>query len=248
MKLAVKHVNFDYTVRVSRRAKRLQIRINPFSEVEVVLPAGMARCRVAPFLNQHHNWIMKTRARLLAAQAVAPQVHGMIPEQIQLQASDSVWYVSYRQAHENHLGARRKTAGRLEINLQATDEKVARNLLQRWLSREAKKHLVPWLAAVSREHGLAYGRVSIRAQRTRWGSCSTAGAISLNRALMFLQPALVRYLFIHELCHTVHMDHSECYWALVARHEADFRNFERQLTRASTLIPRWAVTGDGHTP
>lgn len=241
MKSVEKHISFDYTVRISRRAKRLQIQINPFSQVQVVLPEGMEPERIPSFLEQHRDWIMKTRARQLVTQAGIPQITTVIPEQIYLRACDTVWHVSYQQAHENHLSTRGRMGERAELLLSASDEYAARHLLQRWLTREAKRHLVPWLASVSQELGLSYSRVSIRAQRTRWGSCSSSGGISLNRALVFLEPELVRYLFVHELCHTVHLNHSRRYWDLVAHHEADFRRHERVLGRATTRIPRWAI-------
>ena len=60
-------------------------------------------------------------------------------------------------------------------------------------------------------------------QRTRWGSCSNSGTISLNAALLFLEPPLVRYLFIHELCHLIALNHSRRFWAAVARYEPDYR-------------------------
>ncbi len=80
--------------------------------------------------------------------------------------------------------------------------------LRQWLSDLAYDELGAQLNRSSRELGLSFSRIQIRRQRTRWGSCSATGTISLNVCLMFLEPAVVRYLYVHELCHTRHMNHS----------------------------------------
>ena len=82
--------------------------------------------------------------------------------------------------------------------------------------------------------------MQVRLQRTRWGSCSNSGTISLNAALLFVEPPLVRYLFIHELCHLIALNHSRKFWAAVARYEPDFAALDRRLTAAWTEIPLWA--------
>jgi predicted metal-dependent hydrolase len=82
--------------------------------------------------------------------------------------------------------------------------------------------------------------VQVRLQRTRWGSCSSSGTVSLNAALLFLEPNVVRYLFVHELCHLVALNHSRKFWTEVARHEPDYEALDRRLTQAWHEIPLWA--------
>jgi predicted metal-dependent hydrolase len=111
--------------------------------------------------------------------------------------------------------------------------------LRRWLARKGREHLVPWLERVSAELELPYSGVTLRGQKSRWGSCSARRHINLNYALLFLPPHCVRYLFVHELCHTVHLNHSPRYWALVARKEPDYRRLEKELRQGSRLVPPW---------
>lgn len=82
--------------------------------------------------------------------------------------------------------------------------------------------------------------MSIRHQRSRWGSCSASGRISLNARLMFCPPETVRYVLIHELAHTEHLDHSPAFWARVAELMPDHELARRALNRVWQQLPDWA--------
>jgi len=83
------------------------------------------------------------------------------------------------------------------------------------LWRKAKSVLPAQLAQLAALHGFKYSTVKIRKSKTRWGSCSTKGTISLSFYLLLLPEHLIEYVLLHELCHTVHMNHSPAFWALV---------------------------------
>jgi predicted metal-dependent hydrolase len=86
--------------------------------------------------------------------------------------------------------------------------------LRRWLGRKTREQVVPWLTALGRERGLDVPGVAIRAQRTRWASCSAKGTISRNLRLLFLPKELVRYALLHDLTHIQEMNHGRRYWTL----------------------------------
>jgi len=196
-----------------------------------------AHC-VVPFVAQHNDWIRDTRSRLLARmEQQTACFQQLLPEKIEFKACVGCWQVSY--LLEPGLRSSLTESASL-LTVRAADEASARQTLQRWLNRKARSHLLPRLHQLSRETGLNFRRLSIRAQKTRWGSCSSTGTISLNRALMFVDTALVRYLLIHELCHTQQMNHSPRYWALVQRHEPAYKDYERHLRAVAGNIPVWA--------
>lgn len=85
------------------------------------------------------------------------------------------------------------------------------------LRRAAREDLPPRIARIAAQTGLHYGRLSIRASRTKWGSCSGRNDISLSLFLMTLPEHLRDFVILHELCHTVHHDHSPRFHALVDR-------------------------------
>jgi predicted metal-dependent hydrolase len=121
------------------------------------------------------------------------------------------------------------------------DKNLCKKMLIKWVKDQAKKHLTKRLAELSEHTGLHYSNLTIRNQTTRWGSCSSVKAISLNYKLIFLAPEITDYIIIHELCHTVHMNHSARFWRLVSQWDAGWKEHSRAARRADKLIPAWAT-------
>lgn len=222
-----------YSVRVSHRARRMQLKVVPPGRIEVVVPRRGGISGVPAFVAEHSLWLQRTLEKVQNQFAD----HQVLPQSIVFSALEDCWAVEY----QDSLRPRLKVLPGFVLQVQAADDQQRKALLQQWLQAHAKQQLAPWLKEVSEETGLLYRGLSVRAQKTRWGSCSARGNISLNRALLFLEPMTVRYLLIHELCHTVHMNHSPAYWRLVAQHMPDYQQYDRQLRHAMRSIPAWAL-------
>ena len=96
--------------------------------------------------------------------------------------------------------------------------------------KEAARVLVhERLAALNETYGFAYGRVSIKNQKTMWGSCSRRGNLNFNYRLLFLPPRLADYVIVHELCHLQELNHSRRFWELVSRAIPDYQSCRREL-------------------
>jgi predicted metal-dependent hydrolase len=193
------------------------------------------------------------RARRLILQLVPPHTlevvvpRGTRPRAVEVFVRENRdWIERARVTLAARLGRERETLPR-RIRLTAIDRdvEVAYDFqeLRRWILREARVHLEPWLFRVADVVGEQPERVQIRLQRTRWGSCSAQRTVSLNAALLLLPPELVRYLMVHELCHLRYLNHSRRYWRLVERFEPDFRALDRRLAEAWTTLPSWLFAG-----
>ena len=107
------------------------------------------------------------------------------------------------------------------------------------LKKEAKQDLSARAAHFAQWMGVSYGRISVRAMRSRWGSCSREGNLSFNCLLMLAPPEVRDATVIHELCHRKHMDHSPAFWKEVERFCPDYKNSSRWLkAHGPALIAR----------
>jgi predicted metal-dependent hydrolase len=224
-----------WTVRVSRRARRLSVRVYPGGRVEVVVPPGASAAAVQKFVGTHRQWIHRRIEDLSTAVGAIDESR---PASIQLPAIAQRYSVEY--AHHPGRAAEVIAAdSSLLVCGPLHNDRVTLLALRRWLAQVADVALSRALREVAHEGGFQFSRLQIRRQRTRWGSCSAAGTISLNVCLLFLRPEVVRYLLVHELCHTKHMNHSPRFWSLVAHHEPDYRALDRELLRGWQSVPGW---------
>lgn len=111
--------------------------------------------------------------------------------------------------------------------------------LRKFLSQQAHHYLIPMLNDLSLSSGLAYTSATIRRQTSLWGSCTALKKISLNAKLLFLPDELVRYVLLHELCHTQHMNHSIHFWNLLKKFDPFCLMHRRSLRKAAIHLPRW---------
>ena len=228
-----------WSVRESQRARRLTVRVFHTGRVEVVVPFQTSARAVERFLERHRTWIERKReeARRRAGPAVP-----FPPPQIDLPACAESWRIHFGGGSRR---ARIAPSGPGLLSLAGgADGQSVRHALRRWLMERARQVLAPLLAECAGELGFGYDRVLIRRQRTRWGSCSTRGTISLNCCLLFQRPAVVRYLMVHELVHTQHMNHSRRFWHCVARYCPDYRSLDRELLDGWRRVPDWVFADE----
>lgn len=219
------------TVRRSQRAKHVRLKLHHSGQLELVVPMRFDERRLPAILDAHEEWVQRTLKRVGVTPGPLQPVDP--PDRIVLPAISSEWGLDYQTGE-------RSTCRELEKGiLQVSGGMTWQAAMKRWLARQGKFHLPPWLERVSAELGLPYSGVTLRFQKSRWGSCSAKHHINLNYALLFLPPHCVRYLFVHELCHTVHLNHSPRYWALVQSKEPNYRQLESELREASRMVPSW---------
>lgn len=103
------------------------------------------------------------------------------------------------------------------------------------LKKQALQFLKERVAHFAARYGLAYAKITVRAQNTRWGSCSRKGNLSFNYKIAVLPPELADYIIVHEVCHLAEFNHSKDFWALVAREVPQHKMLRARLKRVRTM-------------
>ena len=237
-------VEAAWRVRRSERARRLGVRVFHDGSVEVIVPPRARPSEVQAFVARHQLWIERQRQR------IAPPLEAFPPERMTLPALGETWLCRSASAPQPPPGRRRAALARefaqhegggvLELEASA-DSAALRSGVLDWLAARAGAEFPPRLAALAAGFGCRYQRVQIRRQRTRWGSCSRSGTISLNFCLLFHRPEVLRYLMAHELAHLSYLSHGPRFWGLVARYEPQWQELDRELTRGWKIVPSWLL-------
>jgi len=222
---------FQYALKVSKRVRGVKIAVKPYQGLEVVIPPRFPRYRIDGILQHHADWINRQLQKHADSFKAAE-----LPEQLDINLDGKHYDICYQEADRASLVLCESTNSLL-IRHQNTHQVI--DLLRQQVRKLAWQLLPPMLQAIADELGFSYRKVSIRSQKTRWGSCSSSGTINLNDQLIFLPSDSVRYLMIHELCHTRHMNHSSAFWQLVAQHCTDYRRLDSQLSQARQHVPDW---------
>lgn len=234
----------DYTIRKSTRARHVWLRLSPSGELVVVLPRGYSERHVPALVERHRAWLERAASRLEAKRTTQESdASAALPDVIALAAVGQAWTVEYRSTPSRRVTATEHTGQRVIVSGDTANRDACRDALLRWLRRRAKTILEPWLRKLALDTGFTAGRVVVRSQRTRWASCSRQGAVSLNVRLLFIAPELVRHVMLHELCHTVRMDHSKRFWGLLEKHDADCQSHRRLVRAAWHEVPSWLNAG-----
>jgi len=234
--------DISYTIRVSRRARYARLKVSPHEGLIVVVPEGFDRKLVPELVESRRLWITKVQGSFdLRRVSGVSDTGAALPSTIDLQGIGESWRVSYAVGKRAAVSVRELQDGELQLNGAVHDVKLCLSAIESWLRRRASGKLVPQFERLASIHGFSFSAVSVRKQRSRWGSCSSRGAISLNLKLLFLPPMLVRYIMIHELCHTRHMNHSRSYWSEVGCFDPDFLAHDREMRHAWRYVPGWLV-------
>lgn len=117
----------------------------------------------------------------------------------------------------------KKTQGKRAVSYEKKRKEYLRH------KEEARTYVYARLRHVNRYYGFLYARVSIRNQKTRWGSCSEKGNLNFHYKLLFLPEKYADYIIAHELCHLKEMNHSRAFWKLVEQAIPEYRDIKKAL-------------------
>jgi len=213
---------FDYTVRRSERARRVRVTVHPQGAVEVVLPRRAREREAAAAVAELRPWIERRLAEARRVRAHLAERGSTVP------------FLGATLALVPQPGRTRAHRRGDELLVPAGDAGPA---LERWFRRTARAEIEPRLQEAVDALGVRHASLRIANQRTRWGSCSSTGAMSFNWRLLLAPEEVLDYVVWHEACHLRHLDHSPSFWALLERHRPGYRAPKSWLRRhGGTLV------------
>jgi predicted metal-dependent hydrolase len=211
----------SYRVRRVARARRVKVRVDPQHGVEVLLPARAPLRAAAAAVAELAPWIERQLAELAGArERLAPP--GTLP------------YLDERLLAVPQAGRKRvHRSGGVLLIPEGEDSLAA---LERWYRRAARAEIASRLDAACSAVRTPYASLTIRNQRTRWGSCASGGALSFNWRLLLAPERVLNYVVWHEVCHLRCADHSPAFWALLDEHHPNWRHAALWLRENGTAL------------
>lgn len=217
--------------RLSTRSLRIRLAVRPGPKVILSYPPQASRASALAFLRANLPWLEKVVAKARPVQA---------------SLLDHLERYPWATLDDRLLEVRVATGARAALRLTAAEDRAELVVpaaapeagAARALRRLAETGLSLAVERLSRRVGVTVAQVGVRDQTSRWGSCSTRGALSLNWRLVLLPPLLHDHVILHELAHRRHMDHSDRFWGQLAAWDPQWKKHDRELTK------RWSVIMD----
>jgi predicted metal-dependent hydrolase len=211
----------DVAVRVSRQARRVTLVVGPRQPPVVVVPAGAPESVVTGLLRRQADWLERRLAAIDERAARAPVLG--------LDREGFAW-IDGRPLRIEHGGGGPSVARLAGETIRVTGAAGrAPAAVERLMRREARRRLAASAQSEAARLGLSYGSLSVRDQRTRWGSCSPGGHLSFSWRLVMVPQEVRDHIVVHELCHLRVPSHSGDFWRMLDRARPGWRDQGRWL-------------------
>lgn len=222
-------VDGSITIKRLPQARRLRLRVLPDGKTILTAPLIVSDRLINQFISQHREWLNTARGR------TAKDRHLLTTQTDRL-----IWRgrsLPFRLAvHPSHRGRVQLLSDQLLVESPTEEASVVRNLLERWLAKQARDYLPGRASLLADLVDLTIKRTVVRSARTRWGSCSRRAAISLNWRLILAPDWVSDYVIYHELAHLTHPNHSPRFWRLVASWCPKFKEAKQWLNENHRLL------------
>lgn len=231
--------NIAYTLRLDKRRKAIQLRVLPTATVEIVSPGKLTSNEIEHIFTAKKRWLTAHLNKLasLAANPVNQQL--VSGAQILYKGEPHTLTIVSGGSKPAVLLKPGEVFVELPAGNTAADSSlITEQIVKAWLVDQAGKLFVErtnhWAALI----GVRPVRITLRDQKTRWGSCSSLGNINYNWRIIMAPPRVADYLIIHELCHMLVPNHSAKFWEQVIRFAPDYQECRKWLTDYGKLISR----------
>lgn len=222
-------------IKRGRNIRMLSLKMAPGRGIWMNVPYGVSDKKAEDFLFSQREWILANREKIKQSEHKAGLAFGPGSE-------IATKYHVLKIVLTGDAQPSYKLDGkevRLCIPDRISEERIAplvKNFLTEIYRWEARMYLPGRIRELARQYGFVYGGLSLRNNRSNWGSCSHENNISLNIKLMKLPDDVIDYVILHELCHTVEKNHSDQFWKEVEKVCPAYRNLRQQLKMYTTGI------------
>lgn len=227
--------DLEVVIRPNSRARRVTLAVKPTGELVVTAPKWLLVTELEDVVQSKADWARRSIQDAIEKRRTEPAV----PDVLDLRMLGIRFNLAYLPSQRSTTRLRQTSSNKLTILHPDGDTSSVGSALTLWLRRHVEPSLSMLTRDLADQNGLTVSQITVRSQRTRWGSCSKQGNISLNVRLAFLPPDLVRYVILHELTHLEHLDHSQKFWRALERRVDDFPELKQRLKVADTYVPLW---------
>lgn len=231
-----------YTLVRSSRAKRISIKIGERSGLEVIMPLRASLSHVPRFIHEKENWILNHLQEIEKKEANKPQLtDGARITILGITKTLRLYPTRKPKPHVKEARALKYDQDVAyydapEILIYANNLKDAKAALEKHLRKKAKEHFQHRTTQLAEEMGLTFNRISIKGQKSRWGSCSREKNLNFNWRLVFVPLEVSDSIIYHELSHTKHLNHGKRFYQLLEAYCPDHKNLSKQLKNSNFLL------------
>lgn len=215
-----------YIHKTSARSRSFRISIQPTGEVIVTTPKWYFPGSVEKFVLQNQAWIERNVSKVLAKKTATSN-----DQSVMIFGQEYEKKVEYSTQHSVGIRIENQTLVINPIDPNNLTKAKEKELIGKFLKSTAEKYIVPRTHQLSKTMKTSFTHITLREQKTRWGSCSSRGALNFNWRLVHYAPEIIDYVIIHELAHRTHMNHSASFWNLVAKYDPEHLKHRGWLKR-----------------
>lgn len=223
-----------YTIEKSRRTS-IAISVSHRHGVRVLIPGSAPYSKAIDFVNSKREWIVKHLDRLARRDEQSPQ--------LSYSDGDRLHYLGESHTLKIVTSSEGNEGVRLEdktLNVTTREQDRAELLVKMWYYQRARETIIPIVeraaAALRKDTGKYPRSIAFKYVRSYWGICSRGGDIRFNIELVRMDPSLIEYIVVHELCHLVELNHSPRFHALVERYLPDYRERRKRVKDNYSIV------------
>lgn len=222
----------EFAVSKSNR-KSLSIAIQPDGNLLVKAPLFMSDSEILKWVKTKTGWIIRQRAKVLEQQENNP------PKQYV--SGERFWHLGQEYELEVRMSTGRAgMVGIVEDKIilfsKTAEGTEVQKILSDWYIKQAKTWISKRVRFFAEQMGESFGNITIKNQKKRWGSCSSARNLNFNWRLIMAPEAVIDYVVVHELCHLRQMNHSKMFWNEVEKMLPDYKMYKKWLEKNGAVL------------